>query len=186
LQGRPSDLFLPYYPPIGKDTRGRRRIGYTVRSLAWKRVGGWCYARDEMETAVWTAIGLLAVTSLGTLFYLGSRIDALAARMDVGFARVDTRFDSIEFRLRCPWQAGRPGRRKLTLGPQRRVQPRRFTARLGRRGHRSRVGSRYRRPARDRSAERHAVAHRRGVPPVPARRVVSVVVRARPGYASSG
>lgn len=52
-----------------------------------------------METAVWTAIGLLAATSLGTLFYLGSRIDALAARMDAGFARVDTRFDSIEARF---------------------------------------------------------------------------------------
>jgi hypothetical protein len=38
-----------------------------------------------MGAAVWTAIGLLAVTSLGTLFYLGSRIDGLAARMDAGF-----------------------------------------------------------------------------------------------------
>jgi hypothetical protein len=26
--------------------------------------------------AIWTAIGLLAATSLGSLFYLGSRIDA--------------------------------------------------------------------------------------------------------------
>lgn len=64
----------------------------------------------EMEAAVWTAIGLLAATSLGTLFYLGARIDALGARtdglaarldtrMDSGFARVDTRFDAIESRL---------------------------------------------------------------------------------------
>lgn len=52
-----------------------------------------------MEAAVWTAIGLLAATSLGTLFYLGSRIDALAARMDSGFGRVDARFDSIESRF---------------------------------------------------------------------------------------
>jgi hypothetical protein len=29
-----------------------------------------------MDAAVWTAIGLLAATSLGNLFYLGSRIDA--------------------------------------------------------------------------------------------------------------
>lgn len=49
---------------------------------------------NEMDAAVWTAIGLLAATSLGTLFYLGSRIDALAARMDAGFARVDARFDT--------------------------------------------------------------------------------------------
>ena len=52
-----------------------------------------------MDAAVWTAIGLLAATSLGNLFYLGSRIDALAARMDAGFARVDSRFDHIEERL---------------------------------------------------------------------------------------
>ena len=52
-----------------------------------------------MIAAIWTAIGLLAATSLGTLFYLGSRIDALAARMDAGFARVDARFDAVDARL---------------------------------------------------------------------------------------
>jgi hypothetical protein len=52
-----------------------------------------------MDAAVWTAIGLLAATSLGTLFYLGSRIDALATRMDAGFARVDARFDAIDARF---------------------------------------------------------------------------------------
>jgi hypothetical protein len=58
---------------------------------------------NEMEAAIWTAIGLLAATSLGTLFYLGSRMDALAsrldARMDAGFARVDARFDAVEARF---------------------------------------------------------------------------------------
>lgn len=58
---------------------------------------------NEMDAAVWTAIGLLAATSLGTLFYLGSRIDSLAVRLDTridaGFARVDSRFDGIESRL---------------------------------------------------------------------------------------
>jgi hypothetical protein len=64
----------------------------------------------EMDAAVWTAIGLLAVTSLRTLFYLGSRMDALAARLDAridtgfarvdaGFARIDSRFDAIEARF---------------------------------------------------------------------------------------
>ena len=59
---------------------------------------------NEMEAIVWTAIGLLAATSFGTLYYLGSRIDALAARldarmdsgiarMDSGFARIDTHLD---------------------------------------------------------------------------------------------
>jgi hypothetical protein len=47
-----------------------------------------------MEAAVWTAIGLLAATSLGTLFYLGSRIDSLSSRMDAGFAKVDARMDA--------------------------------------------------------------------------------------------
>jgi hypothetical protein len=52
-----------------------------------------------MDAAVWTAIGLLAATSLGTLFYLGSRIDALATRMDAGFTRVDARFDALDARF---------------------------------------------------------------------------------------
>jgi hypothetical protein len=52
-----------------------------------------------MDAAIWTAIGLLAATSLGTLFYLGSRIDALAARMDSRFDHVDTRFDALESRF---------------------------------------------------------------------------------------
>lgn len=52
-----------------------------------------------MDAAVWTAIGLLAATSLGTLFYLGSRIDALATRMDARFDRVDARFDHVEERF---------------------------------------------------------------------------------------
>jgi len=54
---------------------------------------------NGMSAAIWTAIGLLAATSLGTLFYLGTRIDALAARMDAGFARVDARFDRIDARF---------------------------------------------------------------------------------------
>lgn len=54
---------------------------------------------NEMDAAVWTAIGLLAATSLGTLFYLGSRIDALATRMDARFDRVDARFDHVEERF---------------------------------------------------------------------------------------
>ena len=54
---------------------------------------------NGMDAAVWTAIGLLAATSLGTLFYLGSRIDALAARMDAGFDRVDARFARVDARF---------------------------------------------------------------------------------------
>ena len=46
-----------------------------------------------MDAAVWTAIGLLAATSLGTLFYLGARIDGLGARIDGLAARLDTHLD---------------------------------------------------------------------------------------------
>ena len=52
-----------------------------------------------MDGAVWTAIGLLAATSLGSLFYLGARIDALGARIDGLAARVDSRFDALERRM---------------------------------------------------------------------------------------
>jgi hypothetical protein len=62
------------------------------------------------SAATWTAIGVLAATSLGTLFYLGARvdtlgaridarIDALASRLDAGAAHVDARFDALEARL---------------------------------------------------------------------------------------
>jgi hypothetical protein len=58
---------------------------------------------SEMGAAVWTAIGLLAATSLRTLLYIGSRMDALAARldarMDAGFARVDAGFGRVDMRF---------------------------------------------------------------------------------------
>ena len=58
---------------------------------------------NEMDAAFWTALGILAATSLGTLFYLGSRMDALAARLDAridaGFERVDARFDTVDARF---------------------------------------------------------------------------------------
>ena len=52
-----------------------------------------------MDAAVWTAIGLLAATSLGTLFYLGSRIDAPAGRLDARFDRIDAKFDRVDERF---------------------------------------------------------------------------------------
>jgi hypothetical protein len=52
-----------------------------------------------MEGITWAALGILAAGQLGTLFYLGSRIDALASRMDARFDHVDARFDSVEQRL---------------------------------------------------------------------------------------
>jgi hypothetical protein len=52
-----------------------------------------------MDAAVWTAIGLAAATSLGTLFYLGGRIDSLAARMDARFDALEARLDGVNARL---------------------------------------------------------------------------------------
>ena len=71
----------------------------------------------KLDAAIWTALGLLAATSLGSLFYLGSRIDGLGSRVDAlgtrldaridsldakvdaGFSRIDTRLDAISTRL---------------------------------------------------------------------------------------
>jgi hypothetical protein len=52
-----------------------------------------------MEGITWAALGILAAGQLGTLFYLGSRIDSLAARMDARFDQVNARFDSMDQRL---------------------------------------------------------------------------------------
>jgi len=53
----------------------------------------------EMDAAIWTALGLLAATSLGSLFYLGSRIDGLGNRIDALGARLDARLDAMESRI---------------------------------------------------------------------------------------
>src|SRR5438034_1778933 len=55
----------------------------------------WVLESHSMEAATWTAIGLLAATSLGSLFYLGSRIDALSSRIDALGARLDARIDAM-------------------------------------------------------------------------------------------
>lgn len=64
---------------------------------AWS--GGRCYAREEMDAAVWTAIGLLAATSLGTLFYLGSRIDALGDSLGGRIDALSGRIDALSARI---------------------------------------------------------------------------------------
>jgi hypothetical protein len=52
-----------------------------------------------VDAAVWTAIGLLAATSLGSRFYLGSRIDGLGARIDALGGRIDALGSRIDARL---------------------------------------------------------------------------------------
>jgi len=53
-----------------------------------------------MEAAIWTAIAILAASSLGSLFYLGARIDALGARLDGLGARLDGRIDAQAAEIR--------------------------------------------------------------------------------------
>ena len=57
----------------------------------------------EMDAALWTAIGLVAATSIGTLFYVGTRFDVLAGRMDARFdamsSRFEGRFDVVDARF---------------------------------------------------------------------------------------
>lgn len=52
-----------------------------------------------MVGVAWTAIGLLAATLLGTLFYLGSRIDALGARLDNRLDGFEARLDAMAARI---------------------------------------------------------------------------------------
>jgi hypothetical protein len=52
-----------------------------------------------MDAAVWTAIGLLAAFSLGTLVYLGARIDAVGGRMDARSDHLESRLDGLAARL---------------------------------------------------------------------------------------
>jgi hypothetical protein len=52
-----------------------------------------------MEAVAWAAIGLLAATLFGNLFYLGSRIDNLSARIDNLGTRLDVRLDALTSRL---------------------------------------------------------------------------------------
>jgi hypothetical protein len=58
-----------------------------------------------MEAATWSALGLLAAGMLGTLFYLGSRIDALGARIDGRIdslgSRLDARIDALAGEIRA-------------------------------------------------------------------------------------
>ncbi len=61
-----------------------------------------------MEQVAWTAIGLLAATLFGTLFYLGGKIDAingsvdsLGARIDALSARLDSRIDGLSTLLQA-------------------------------------------------------------------------------------
>jgi len=52
-----------------------------------------------MDAAIWTALGLLAATSLGSLFHLGSGIDALGTRIDTLGSRLDVRIDALDAKV---------------------------------------------------------------------------------------
>ena len=48
-----------------------------------------------MEAQAWTAIGLVAATLVGSLFYLGNRIDSLGARLDSRIDGLSGRIDGL-------------------------------------------------------------------------------------------
>jgi hypothetical protein len=48
-----------------------------------------------MVAVAWTAIGLLAATLLGSLYWLGSRIDALGGRLDGRIDALSSRIDAL-------------------------------------------------------------------------------------------
>lgn len=52
-----------------------------------------------MEAQAWTAIGLLAATLVGSLYYVGNRIDALGARLDSRIDGLSGRTDGLTFRV---------------------------------------------------------------------------------------
>jgi hypothetical protein len=55
-----------------------------------------------MTEVAWTAIGLLAATLFGMLFFIGARIDGLGGRIDSLGARIDSlgaRIDSLGARI---------------------------------------------------------------------------------------
>lgn len=52
-----------------------------------------------MTAVAWTAIGLLAATLFGTLFYLGQRLDGLAARIETQGAQLNERLDGLAARI---------------------------------------------------------------------------------------
>ena len=52
-----------------------------------------------VEAVAWTAIALLATTLLGSLFYLGHRIDSLIVRIDAQGADLGRRIESLSGRI---------------------------------------------------------------------------------------
>jgi hypothetical protein len=52
-----------------------------------------------MVAVAWAAIGILAATLLGSLYYLGSRIDGLSLRIDGLETGLGTRIDGLDAKL---------------------------------------------------------------------------------------
>jgi hypothetical protein len=47
-----------------------------------------------MEAVAWSALGLLAATLIGAIFWLGSRIDGLSSRIDTQGTSLGVRIDA--------------------------------------------------------------------------------------------
>ena len=78
-------------------------VGSTKGSTLLASLGGLCVTevcyRSDMQAQAWTAIGLLAATLLGVLFYLGNRIDYLGNRIDTLGSEVRGQFQTQGARI---------------------------------------------------------------------------------------
>ena len=81
-----------------------------------------------MTIVIWTTITILGAVSIGTLFYLGARIDSLGnslgARIDSLAAKMDSRSDPVNAdgqSVRCRWRrastASAPGSIPILISP---------------------------------------------------------------------
>jgi hypothetical protein len=55
----------------------------------------------DMEHVAWAAIGLLAASLFGNLWFLGGKIDSINNRIDALAARLDARIDALAAQLQA-------------------------------------------------------------------------------------
>ena len=75
------------------------RAKYKLKAARIRKAPDTRISFGPMTATIWTAIAVLAATALGSLFYLGSRLDALATRVDAGFNAVNARLDGLATRM---------------------------------------------------------------------------------------
>jgi hypothetical protein len=93
------------YPPTRSPGVPLRPLGHPSGTGFYEgsHAGPRCYSPQVMAAAAWSAIGLLAATLFGSLYYLGSRIVALGARLGGRIDQLETklggRVDALRARI---------------------------------------------------------------------------------------